>query len=424
MSIGNLFNEFIQSYNSKAMDAIWLKQSKKFQSFWLDKIIAKTASKLTDDQIDEIVMILDRSGKGNTKNTEALARVMVPQGAWRKLFYEFRSNKELSQIVLNIFTKKSDTEKAKAIDKLYKINEGKSNYLSGKSGNTVNALIAGWAPLKNLTIVSLNDRYMIIGYFKIKIPANLKTDTPGNQIIETNKAILDYFRKLGIKHSSRTISCFLYSPAVVKLWKKEYEIAWGNGQVNVVVPEGTPADDSSQSSNKNTELRASLKIQAQIAEIGAKMGFKIWIPKSDRGRVLTNWEAQPDQLLEHLPLGFDEMVLKTIENIDVIWISGRSIVRAFEVEHTTSIYSGLLRMADLIALIPNIDVKLHIVAPTTRKDKVFEEIKRPVFALLSGGSLSKYCTYLSYESISEMASNKHLQHFTNNVLDDFKEAAE
>jgi hypothetical protein len=41
---------------------------------------------------------------------------------------------------------------------------------------------------------------------------------------------------------------------------------------------------------------------------------------------------------------------------------GCSIVRAFEVEHTTSVYSGILRMADLLALQPNMDIKLQFVA--------------------------------------------------------------
>ena len=48
--------------------------------------------------------------------------------------------------------------------------------------------------------------------------------------------------------------------------------------------------------------------------------------------------------------------------------SRRSIVRAFEVEHTTAVYSGLLRMADLLALQPNMDIRLHIVAPDERRD--------------------------------------------------------
>jgi hypothetical protein len=59
--------------------------------------------------------------------------------------------------------------------------------------------------------------------------------------------------------------------------------------------------------------------------------------------------------------------------------------RAFEVEHTTAIYSGLLRMADLLALQLNMDIRLHIVAPDEKRDKVLREIKRPVFSLLDRG---------------------------------------
>ena len=41
--------------------------------------------------------------------------------------------------------------------------------------------------------------------------------------------------------------------------------------------------------------------------------------------------------------------------------------RAFEVEHTTAIYSGLLRMADLLALQLNMQIRLHLVAPEERR---------------------------------------------------------
>ena len=86
--------------------------------------------------------------------------------------------------------------------------------------------------------------------------------------------------------------------------------------------------------------------------------------------------------MEVLPLGYDATTTKTIEQIDVLWLRRRSIARAFEVEHTTSIYSGLLRMADLVALQPDINVKLHIVASVDRQAKVLQEINRPVFAML------------------------------------------
>ena len=43
-----------------------------------------------------IIRILDRNGKGNTKNSEAVAKAMIPQGAWRRMFNEFHSNRELA----------------------------------------------------------------------------------------------------------------------------------------------------------------------------------------------------------------------------------------------------------------------------------------------------------------------------------------
>ncbi len=43
--------------------------------------------------------------------------------------------------------------------------------------------------------------------------------------------------------------------------------------------------------------------------------------------------------------------------------------------------SGILRMADLLALQPDMDIKLHIVAPAGRREKVFQELLRPVFSL-------------------------------------------
>lgn len=101
-------------------------------------------------------------------------------------------------------------------------------------------------------------------------------------------------------------------------------------------------------------------MQAKLALIGATIGFRVWIPKPDRSRVLELVPAALHAaLLDKLPLSYDLTTLETIELIDVIWIRGRSIIRAFEVEHTTSVYSGLLRMADLLALQPNMDIRLQ-----------------------------------------------------------------
>ena len=80
-------------------------------------------------------------------------------------------------------------------------------------------------------------------------------------------------------------------------------------------------------------------------------------------------------------MNYDENTLDTIWQIDSLWLEGRSMAKAFEVEHPTAIYSGLLRMADLLALQPNMQIRRHIVAPDERREKVLREIKRPVFSL-------------------------------------------
>lgn len=194
--------------------------------------------------------------------------------------------------------------------------------------------------------------------------------------------------------------------------------------VTVSVPQEIANENPAGLIPEQAEVRESVKIQALIAQIGAQMGMSIWIPRNDRASVVTEWKGDIKPVLEILPLNYDEVTLKTIEQIDILWLKGRSIIRAFEVEHTTSIYSGILRMADLLALQPNMDIKLHIVAPDERKEKVFQELRRPVFSLLERGPLSESCTYLSYSSILELSKEKHLPHLADGVLDEYSESPE
>lgn len=190
------------------------------------------------------------------------------------------------------------------------------------------------------------------------------------------------------------------------------------GEVEVEVP----GPELSPEHVEVAEPRASTRVQAQIAQLGAILGFKIWIPPGDRSRLM---EALPksfnDQLSGTLPLNYDLATLKTIENIDVLWLDRRSIAHAFEVEHTTSIYSGLLRMADLLAMQPRMSISLHIVAPPERRAQVRREIVRPVFSVLEGGSMATRCSYLSYDAIDTILAQPNLSHMRESILADYEE---
>jgi hypothetical protein len=149
------------------------------------------------------------------------------------------------------------------------------------------------------------------------------------------------------------------------------------GEVEVEVPERDEV--TVEPVEIERDVRTSIQMQANVVQLGAILGFNVWLPPGDRARVSDVLPAQyRDKLVHTLPLNYDTATLRTIENIDVIWLDRRSIARAFEIEHTTAIYSGLLRMADLLALQPRIQISLHIVAPTSRRDQVRREILRPV----------------------------------------------
>ena len=68
--------------------------------------------------------------------------------------------------------------------------------------------------------------------------------------------------------------------------------------------------------------------------------------------------------------------------IDVLWLekTPKRVIAAFEVEHTTSIYSGIMRMLDLALGAPEQAVQgLYLVAPDNREEQVREQLLRPAF---------------------------------------------
>jgi hypothetical protein len=144
-------------------------------------------------------------------------------------------------------------------------------------------------------------------------------------------------------------------------------------------------------------------IQWLLAKIGQKLGCQIWIAGNDQGRVWKGEKLGSLSLKTFPNLGMDSEFQRIISLIDVLWIKGTSrVAAAFEVEHTTSIYSGLLRMSDLVALSPNINFPLYIVTPDIRLEQVRRELARPTFQVLE---LHKRCGFFSEESLIQDAEN-------------------
>ena len=90
----------------------------------------------------------------------------------------------------------------------------------------------------------------------------------------------------------------------------------------------------------------------------------------------------------------------SVRLIDVVWLDRQSakVAAAFEVEHTTSIYSGIVRMLDLALGAPlRMESVLFLVAPDSRREEVARQLKRPAFSKVSELGIR----YLPYSQLKE-----------------------
>jgi len=173
-------------------------------------------------------------------------------------------------------------------------------------------------------------------------------------------------------------------------------------KVVTIPPDEAAAEQSPELEEK--EARLHTELQGTLATVGAELGLHIWIARNDRSR---RWNGKAlgelPMVIDDLPTQFNDATTKTIELIDVLWLKGNSILAAFEIECTTSVHSGILRMSDLLALQPNLEIKLYLVAPDDRRAKVKGEILRPTFTLRDK-PIPKVCGYLAVSKLKEKVS--------------------
>lgn len=147
---------------------------------------------------------------------------------------------------------------------------------------------------------------------------------------------------------------------------------------------------------QNESDRSHTEIQAWLRDLGHALGYDVWIAANDRGR-LHDGMPLGTRCLDHLPnavataAGGDSIRL-----IDVLWLerSNANVAAAFEVEHSTSIYSGIVRMLDLALSGDDLHASagLFLVAPDARETDVRAQLRRPAFSRVADLDIS----YLPY----------------------------
>lgn len=144
------------------------------------------------------------------------------------------------------------------------------------------------------------------------------------------------------------------------------------------------------------------EMQWRLIRLGQLARCDVWIPANDQPKQFEG-NIFRDHVLKEFHQSLD--VPLSIKNIDVVWKFGPySIKSAFEIENSTSVYSGILRLSDLRSETPNSSFPLVIVAAEERRRKVFDELRRPTF---SGPCLrlNEVIRFLGYPAIREFDSS-------------------
>lgn len=214
-----------------------------------------------------------------------------------------------------------------------------------------------------------------------------------------NNVIEDYFN---FCYNFRKLSESLN----ISFWELEYICAWKDKQTPII-------SDSKEILERNKEktyshhddctvdedLITHSATQWMLAKIGRNMGYKVWVARNDWSKEY-NSEKLGDLSEKQLPpLGLGDDAQKIISLIDVIWFKGsKQVIAAFEVEKTTSIYSGILRMSDLVVEAINTNFPMYIIVPEARLKDVEKELSRATFQYLE---LNKRCGFFSSNVLSK-----------------------
>jgi hypothetical protein len=137
------------------------------------------------------------------------------------------------------------------------------------------------------------------------------------------------------------------------------------------------------------------QVQSLLAGIGHIKGYDVCIPDNDLGKL--DWTLTKHfSLRARLPAGFDQ-IRAILSEIDVVWVApGRNTIEGlYEVEHSTPVYSGLLRFNDVLLTDPTVS-RFSIVSNDARRDLFSRQLFRPTF---KKSGLAELCSFLEYANV-------------------------
>jgi type II restriction enzyme len=121
------------------------------------------------------------------------------------------------------------------------------------------------------------------------------------------------------------------------------------------------------------------EMQYHLLKIGKALGYDVIAASNDRSKAHGGDSFSFISLKQFPEIILDKETLTTVKLIDVLWFQKgtNNVIAAFEVEKSTSIYSGILRLTDLSYTIANGDEVFYLIVPDKREKDVCMQLCRP-----------------------------------------------
>ncbi|HGG5994762.1 TPA: restriction endonuclease [Salmonella enterica subsp. diarizonae serovar 61:r:z53] len=172
------------------------------------------------------------------------------------------------------------------------------------------------------------------------------------------------------------------------------------------------------------EKRRHAQIQIALVKIGHYLGYRTWVAANDRGlkyngKAIAQMDGVIDSLSHEKVLSSYEEAIEGARLIDCIWFrNGKLMPAVMEIEHSTGIRSGLIRMKNFCDYAPRLqDIRWTIVAPDEYRSKVIECANMPQFRELN----TKFFPYSAVEELYSLCERRRPKGITDQFLDSFME---
>ncbi|MGI8495594.1 MAG: hypothetical protein ACR2L1_09830 [Pyrinomonadaceae bacterium] len=145
-------------------------------------------------------------------------------------------------------------------------------------------------------------------------------------------------------------------------------------------------------------------LQAKLVLVGSYLNYRTFVPAPDQGKKTIYGKSLGELCSEQkVPEGsIPALSLDTVKFVDVIWFDEEGYpTHAFEVEHTTDITKGLLRLYQVHKL----RIKMFIISEEINKGKFQREVSKSPFAKIKNEFVFK-----NYDELDEFFQS--VKHFS------------